>query len=218
MERAESEANLENRQIRSVYLVTYSKANAEIIASSDSFALVVLDSFNNADPSCKTEVVQWVCSEERHQSEEIHYHMAVKLDRNHRWLKSAELCREKAWSETKFSSSHSNYFSAWKYTTKEDKDYLESQCHPDLKNAPKTQQASRARTGGSEKGRKKRKCGRQPRLSVYEVSQMAVEKGIKSRLELLSLANQQKKDGKTDLVEFIANRGYKAVEEAIMIG
>ena len=100
---------------------------------------------------------------------------------------------------------------------KEDKDYLESQCHPDLKNAPKTQQASRARTGGSEKGGKKRKRGCQPRLSVYEVSQMAVEKGIKSRLELLSLANQQKKDGKTDLAEFIANCGYKAVEEAIMI-
>ena len=31
---------------------------------------------------------------------------------------------------------------------------------------------------------------------------------------MLSLANQQKKEGKTDLAEFIANRGYKAVEEA----
>ena len=47
---------------------------------------------------------------------------------------------------------------------------------------------------------------------------MAVQKGIKSRLELLSLANQQKKEGKTDLAEFIANRGYKAVEEALRVG
>ena len=47
---------------------------------------------------------------------------------------------------------------------------------------------------------------------------MAVQKGIKSRLELLSLANQEKKEGKTDLAEFIANRGYKAVEEALRVG
>ena len=120
-----------------------------------------------------------------------------------------------------FSSSHANYFSAWKYTTKDDKEYLESQYHPDLKNAPQTQEASQTRIaemGGSEKRGKKRKRGRQPRLSIYEVSQVAVEKGIRSRLELLSLANQQKKEGKTDLAEFIANRGCKAVEEALRVG
>ena len=44
------------------------------------------------------------------------------------------------------------------------------------------------------------------------------KKEIKSRLELLSLANQQRKEGKTDLAEFIANRGYKAVEEALRVG
>ena len=119
-----------------------------------------------------------------------------------------------------FSRAHSNYYSAWKYTTKEDQDYLESQGHPDLKNEPRTQKASlsRTRSGGNGKGGKKRKRGRKARLSPYEVSQIAVEKGIKSTLELLALANQQKRDGKTDLAEFIANRGCKAVEEALQIG
>ena len=65
---------------------------------------------------------------------------------------------------------------------------------------------------------KKRKRERQPWLTIYEVSQVAGQKGIKSRLELLSLANQQKKEGKTDLAKFIANRGYKAVEEALWVG
>ena len=37
-------------------------------------------------------------------------------------------------------------------------------------------------------------------------------------MELLALANSQKKEGKTDLAEFIANRGYKVVDEAIRIG
>jgi len=69
--------------------------------------------------------------------------------------------------------------------------------------------------GGKEKHGKKRNRTWQPRLSIYGVTQVAVQKGIKRRLELLSLANQQKKEGKTDLAEFIANRGYKAVEEAL---
>ena len=59
---------------------------------------------------------------------------------------------------------------------------------------------------------------RRKNLSVYDVSQIAVQKGIKTRLELLVLANQQKKEGKTDLAEFIANRGSKAVDEALAVG
>ena len=221
MERAERGPRLNGRRVRSVYLITYSKANVDIIASRESFAVVVLDSFQNADPTSKTKVVQWVCSQECHQNGDIHYHMAVKLDRNRRWLTARNYADKKHGLKLNFSSSHANYFSAWKYTTKDDKQYLESQYHPDLKNAPQTQEASQTRIaemGGSEKRGKKRKRGRQPRLSIYEVSQVAVEKGIKSRLELLSLANQQKKEGKTDLAEFIANRGCKAVEEALRVG
>ena len=39
---------------------------------------------------------------------------------------------------------------------------------------------------------------------------MAVQKGIKSRLEVVSLANQLKKEGN--------NCGYKAIEEALRVG
>ena len=55
-------------------------------------------------------------------------------------------------------------------------------------------------------------------MSVYDVSQITVSKGIKTRLKLLALANVQKKSGKTDLAEFVANRGYKAVEDALKVG
>ena len=50
------------------------------------------------------------------------------------------------------------------------------------------------------------------------VSQIVIDKGIKTRTELLALANARKKEGKTDLAEFITNRGNKAVDEAITIG
>lgn len=45
-----------------------------------------------------------------------------------------------------------------------------------------------------------------------------MRKESRARIELLALANSQKKEGKTDLAEFIANRGYKVVDEAIRIG
>lgn len=101
-----------------------------------------------------------VCSQERHQNGEIHYHMAVKLDRNRRWLTVRNYADKKHGLKLNFSSTHANYFSAWKYTTKDDKEYLKSECYPDLKNAPQTQEASRARIaeiGGNEKRGKKRK-------------------------------------------------------------
>ena len=53
---------------------------------------------------------------------------------------------------------------------------------------------------------------------MFEVSEIAVSKGIKSCLGLLALAKRQKKEGKTDLAQFIVNRGKKAVEEAIKTG
>jgi len=81
-----------------------------------------------------------------------------------------------------------------------------------LKNAqPPTQDACDVRKGnGTKTGRKnyiKRK--RKPCLSIFDVSQLAVEKRIHNQVQLLALAN---------LAEFIANRGYKAVDEAISIG
>ena len=210
---------LSRRQVRSVYLITYSRAQAHLIDSRNSFASVVLDAFANADKTMSNKVLQWVCSEENHKDGGTHYHMAVKLERNRRWLKVRDYADKTHGIKLNFSSNHANYYSAWKYTTKEDRDYLQSEGHPDLGSCPQTQQASQVRTEKSKK--KKRgnsKRGRTPRLSVYEVSQIAVSKGIKTRVELLALAHTQKQSGKTDLAEFIANRGSRAVEEALKVG
>ena len=94
--------------------------------------------------------------------------------------------------------------------------------HPNLKNigAPITTNASTAfRAGqvanGADGGKKNK---RKKTLTVFEVSQIVVEKGIKLRLQLVALASQQKREGKTDLAKFIANRGAKAVEEAFSVG
>ena len=73
---------LSRRQVRSVYLITYSRVQADIIASRTAFAEVNVDAFKNADQKIANRVLQWVCSEERHSNGGIHYDMAVKLERN----------------------------------------------------------------------------------------------------------------------------------------
>ena len=162
--------------------------------------------------------MQWVCSREEHSAGGTHYHMAVKLSHARRWLRVRNYLDDNYGIQVNFSANHSNYYSAWKYTTKEDSEYFESPSHPDLANSrPLTSQASQAKVeknGSVTKSSRKRKN----KLSIYQVSQIAVAKGIKSRLELLVLASGQKKEGKEDLAEFIANRGNKVVDEAIKVG
>ena len=47
--------------------------------------------------------------------------------------------------------------------------------------------------------------------------QLVQAKSISSRLELVSLAAAQVREGKTALADFIANRGSKALDEAIQL-
>ena len=53
------------------------------------------------------------------------------------------------------------------------------------------------------------------RMTSYELAEIVLAKSIKSRTELLALARQQKLEGKTDIAEFIVNRGVKVVSEVL---
>ena len=125
--------------VRQVYLVTYSQANLEQFPTRRSFAEAVVGSFH----SSTTRVMHWVCSRESHRNGGFHYHMALKLDRCRRWLCSKKFLKEQHSISVHFSDLHYNYYSAWKYVTKEDEHVLESNDHPDLWNskAPKTSTA-----------------------------------------------------------------------------
>ena len=152
--------------------------------------------------------------------------MAVKLQSRRRWLKYRNFLDTNHNLKVNFSGVHVNYYSAWRYVTKSDTEYIQSPGHLDLTNEdfPTTTNASQNVHGQSveEKpnteqlngDKHKRKC---ERLSKFQVSQLAVAKHMKTRLELLALANAQKTEGKNDLAEFIANRGAKAVEEALAV-
>ena len=214
----EGSESLSCRQVRSVYLITYSQANLELVPTRDEFARIVLDSFANSDPCTRSEVSHWVCSQEQHSSGGVHYHMAVKLASLRRWVKVRNYLQEQHGIKVNFSNKHCNYYSAWNYTVKEDSCYLKSANHPDLED-PHTTGASSTRVRlyeGSDHSSKRKKARRG--LSIYDVSQIAVGKGIKTRLELVFLANEQKNEGKCELAQFIANRGSKSVDEALSVG
>ena len=108
-----------NPNHRSVYLVTYSKADEDV--SRQSFADVVVGSFD-------------------------HYHLAIKLDRQKRWLRIRNKLAQKHGINVKFSNGHLFYYDAWQYVTKEDSEFLESENHPGLAAGfvPRTHQSASA--------------------------------------------------------------------------
>ena len=128
----------------------------------------------------------------------VHYHISVKLNKRRRWLKVRNYLEARHGVKVNFSDRHVNYYSAWRYTTKENHSYLQSENHPDLTNVsePSTSSCSRAIStdgpadvnSGSTKPKKESKS-----LTIYDVSQIAVEKGIRTRCFSHMLTGRKKK-------------------------
>ena len=142
---AEVNDSLHNREQRFVYLVTYSRANVEKVVTREAFAeKVSLGWMEMTD----VKVVQWVVARELHADGGVsesnsHYHMAMKLEKRARWLKVRQFLDDRYGIRVNFSAVHNTYYSAYKYTTKEDDFCVHSEGHPDLSNArpPRTEKA-----------------------------------------------------------------------------
>ena len=173
----------------------------------DGFSDAVLEAFRQTP----AQVEQWVCAKEPHEDGGDHYHMAIKLDRVQRWLRVKNYLERHNGVVVNFSSRHSNYYTAWQYVTKDDADYVMSMGHPQVENAPRTMAASQALSQSQNEGGKRKRS----RLSAFEAGEIAVANNLKTRLQLLAFANMQKREGNSELAEFILNRGKKVVEETL---
>ena len=127
MEKENTRNELLSPQMRSVYLITYSQHYLRKFLTRESFANVVVNAFSD-----QVIVTRWVCSREKHAEVGEHYHIAVKLDRNRRWLRVKSSLKASHGITVNFSSEHSNYYSAWRYVTKSDQDYVQSPGHHNL--------------------------------------------------------------------------------------
>ena len=199
----------------SVYLVTYSRADLSKIPDRQTFARVVVEAFQEAGLAT---VVQWVVSQELHAKSDTtdsdkHYHMALKLSKRMRWARIRQYLESCQEIRVNFSDRHNTYYSAYKYVTKEDEEYLLSENHPELRDPPVTENAIAANKKKGKKCKKTKK--REKRYSTYDVVEIIRKNNINNRLELINFAMTQKEHGKYQLAEFIANRGPKVVNEAL---
>lgn len=225
-------ASMDRNAVRSVYLLTYSQANIEKFRAREDFASAVVNSFASGTAS----LLQWCCSREPHQNSGVHYHMCVKLDRNQRWIASKRILQEEYGVSVHYSNVHYNYYSAWSYVTKADTEFIQSENHPRLSRVsqPRTNPASRRRhsrqnrfqSRGSTRNadhcddegsqhRSARTPRKRKRMSAFEFSEIITKEKIKTLLEVQALAAEQKKEGKTDVAEFLVNRTPRAVADII---
>lgn len=216
---------MNDRVQRTIYLITYSRADLECFNTRQSVANAICSAFETVTTS---KAVQWVVCREEHEestseNDKYHYHMAVKLNKKSRWVAVRNYLDRHHHMKVHFSDTHTNYYSAYSYCLKEDTEPLHSDGHPNLESeeAPRTSEANHSRkakaAGKRAKAKRSTKKGKVKRLSVYDVTRVIRKNNIKSRLELIALATSQEKEGKTNLIEFIANRGYKIVDDALNV-
>jgi len=182
-----NDCELKPRQLRSVYLVTYSQADLEKFPSRAIFAETVANFFT----STNVKVVQWACSMEEHEiTGGYHYHMCLKLNMNKRWMPVKQKMSQEYGVQLHFSSAHINYYSAWKYTTKSDKNFIQSEKHPDLtqETSPRTKAATSNRIRNKKNKIKpsKKKLLTQPQVSNIIRTKQIKTKPLPNHLNALS--------------------------------
>ena len=143
----------------------------------------------------------------------IFIYMAIKLSSTSRWRAIRKYVDSKYGIKLNFSDKHDNYYTAYEYVVKEDPSFILSPGHPDLSKAtpPRSANATRQR----KKGAKVCKDKKRKRLSAFDIVRIVQSKKIKTRLELMALASKWQEEGRTNLAEFVSNRGPKTVNEAI---
>ena len=112
-----ADVGLNNRDLQRVYLITYSQADVSKFPTIVSLAEVVIAAFSKVNNT----ILQWCCSQEHHNiTGGIHYHMCVKIQNCQRWLPVKKFLSHSYGISVHFSSLHANYYTAWRYVTKED--------------------------------------------------------------------------------------------------
>ena len=198
------------KNARSVYIITYSQENLEIVNSREKFVEIVLEAFAQGSSTSTTNpITRWCCCQEHHQDGNIHYHMAIKLQKQRRWHSPRNYIDHAYNIQVNFSDHHANYYQAWLYCTKSDDNAIFSIGHPDLSNPPRTNVASgkrRAKGGNADEGPP---ASKQPRLDALQFSDLILRNNIKSETELLRFAHAQKAEGKTDVCLYLLNNKLK---------
>jgi len=206
-------SQINNRTVRRVYLVTYSRADLGKFPERSDFGAAVADAFNTG--ASKVKVFFYATCREKHEDGAEHYHCAVKLTGPKRWLGAKNHLVNTYGATVHFSDDHDSYYSAYRYICKTDTEVYHSEGHPNLKEAasPKTKHCIKANRNKRKSSADKpaaEQSHKPQRLTAYSVSKFLVEHNIKNKTALFAVAKEQQKDGKEDLINFCLN--YKNIE------
>ena len=196
---------LNNNEVRKVYLLTYSQADTDRF-NHESFTKSVTTAFHVVTTAL---IIQWACCMEHHMDAGVHFHMCVLLSQLQRWKTVKKYLQEHGNIVINFSG-HSGYHTAYQYVTKQDTQVLRRENHPAASDVPKTSSAIR-----NQSSHKTGKGAQKKRLSNVEVSNIIVSHSIDSKVHLLALAKKRQTNGDSRLYEFVSNRGEKRVNELI---
>lgn len=196
-------ANEPEPNSRSVYLITYSRADLEKVATKEVFAEIILEAFTK---NGNVNVKQYIVCKESHKDGAPHFHMCIKLAKQKKWKAIRKYLEDKKGIKVNFRDTYSNYYSGYVYLTKEDKEYVLSEGHPNLTNPP--------RTGSATEARRQRSAGRNRKKSfdALDLSELIVRENIRTKTELLCLAKRQKNEGKRDLALYVVSNIDKCVK------
>ena len=107
--------------------------------------------------------------------------MCVKLAKQKRWKSVRNYLEHKKGIQVNFSDKYSNYYACYVYTTKEDKEYILSEGHPVLTNAPRTSSATDTRQQGSNRNHRHS-------FDALDLSEVIIKEYNRTKRELLRLA------------------------------
>ena len=196
---------LNNNEVRKVYLLTYSQADTDRF-NHESYTKRVTTAFQVVTRAL---IIQWACCMEHHMDAGVHFHMCVLLSKLQRWKKVKKYVQEHGNIVINISG-HSGYHTAYQYVTKQDTQVLRNENHPAALAVPKTSSAIR-----NHSSHKKGEGAQKKWLINVEVSKIIVSHSIDSTLHLLALAKKRKTNGDSRLYEFVLTRGEKRVNGLI---
>ena len=195
------------RDVRKVYLITYSSANTEVY-DREKFSDMIVKCFEAVTTA---KISQWACCMEQHKVNGYHFHMCILLDKLQRWLKVKNYVQQKYGIVINFSG-HTGYHTAFNYVVKEDSSFITSSNHPETVSPPKTSKATRKKAA---KNPSKEKMMKSKRLSNFDVANIIVENKLRSRLDVLVRAKSSFEKGDRRLYEFVLNRGDKKLNDLL---
>ena len=188
---------------RSVYLMTYSKADIVKVPDKAKFINIITDAFNKNGTA---KILQYACAIENHADGTPHFHMVIKLDKQKRWRAVRTYLSTEYGVDVHFSNAFTNYYDGYQYVIKSDPAVTHSDNHPDLTNPYRTANATQARRQGHSRSSRKRS------FDAVDMADTIEAHNIHDKTELLDLVKKQKVEGKRDIALYVLNNTEKCVK------